>query len=271
MESLVLDDDFSCRKILQQILREFGRCDCFAEGEGALAAIRSAYQEGEPYKLLCLDIRLPGLKGSELLKQIREEESKRGIGGLDGIKVLMVSGLTDKDTILEAFRNGCEAYLVKPIDRKALLNKLHEFNLITSREASASAGKKEVPEEVKIFLLESFDLLEKVEAELLQLEADPQNIPLVQSIFRSVHTIKGNSGFLELKNLEKICHRGEALLDCLRNGTLSTTPQVMEVLFQLVDLARFNIGHIELHCKDSEAGAEPILASLETLIAQKGA
>lgn len=132
MKSLVVEDDFVTRKMLQKILSQFGDTDVAVDGVEALDAIRAAREGNASYDVICLDIMLPELDGREALKKLRQEESENGIEGLDGIKVVMVTGLSDKDNILGAFREGCEAYIVKPFSPEDLINKLKSFELIPS-------------------------------------------------------------------------------------------------------------------------------------------
>ncbi|MCB0333119.1 MAG: Hpt domain-containing protein, partial [Bdellovibrionales bacterium] len=60
----------------------------------------------------------------------------------------------------------------------------------------------EIPEEVKIFLVEAYENLDQVEQDLVDLEKAPTDGELINSVFRAIHTIKGNSGFLAFNKLE---------------------------------------------------------------------
>ena len=116
-------------------------------------------------------------------------------------------------------------------------------------------GTMELPEEVKVFLLESYENLDRVEDDLLILEKDPGNVERLNSVFRAIHTIKGNSGFLGLKGLETVCHRGETVLDRLRSGKLKLSADLASVLLELVDLIRSFLSGVE------DSGEEPKLDS----------
>ena len=130
MRILVAEDDFVSRKILQVILSPYGICDIAVDGEEAIQAFKVAFEEGELYDLVCLDIMMPGADGQEVLKTIRGIEKENGIGGLDGAKVLMVTALNDGDNIMRAFREQCEGYITKPVDKQRLLGQLRELKLI---------------------------------------------------------------------------------------------------------------------------------------------
>ena len=127
MKSLVVEDDFVSRRLLQRILSAFGEADVAVSGEEAVEAFDEAVKEKAPYEVICLDINLPGMDGQEVLKTIRAKEKELGIEGLDGAKIIMTTGLGDKNSILTAFREGCEAYVKKPFSRSDILGKLADL------------------------------------------------------------------------------------------------------------------------------------------------
>jgi two-component system, chemotaxis family, sensor kinase CheA len=71
---------------------------------------------------------------------------------------------------------------------------------------------------VQEFLVESNENLDRLESELVKLEADPKSSDLPASIFRSIHSIKGACGFLGFNKLQALAHAGESLLGKLRDG-----------------------------------------------------
>ena len=127
MKILIAEDDFSSRKLIQRILEPTGQCDVAINGREAMVAFTEALKQGARYDLICLDVMMPQMSGMDVLKAIREEEARLGIGGLDGVKIIMTTCLQGSEDVLGAFREGCEAYLVKPIDRAQLLNKIKEL------------------------------------------------------------------------------------------------------------------------------------------------
>jgi two-component system chemotaxis sensor kinase CheA len=95
------------------------------------------------------------------------------------------------------------------------------------------------------FLIESQEGLDRMERCLTDLEQRPDDAALIAEIFRSVHTIKGTTGFLGYKRLETLAHSGENLLGLLREGKLSATAPVITVLLELLDALRFILRAIE--------------------------
>ena len=121
MKILIVEDEFVCRHVLQELLSPYGECDMAVNGKEAVDAFESALAGNRPYNLVCLDIMLPEMDGQEALKKMREIERKYQIGGLDGVKIIMTTALEDFDNIKRAFIEQCEGYLVKPIQEKKLL------------------------------------------------------------------------------------------------------------------------------------------------------
>ena len=131
MKILIVEDEFVCRHVLQELLSPYGECDMAVNGKEAVDAFESALAGNRPYNLVCLDIMLPEMDGQEALKKMREIERKYQIGGLDGVKIIMTTALEDFDNIKRAFIEQCEGYLVKPITREKIITQLKELSLIT--------------------------------------------------------------------------------------------------------------------------------------------
>jgi two-component system chemotaxis sensor kinase CheA len=104
------------------------------------------------------------------------------------------------------------------------------------------------------FLIESQEGLDRMERCLTELEERPQDTGLLADIFRSVHTIKGTTGFLGFKRLEKLAHSGENLLGLLRDGKLAADRPIITGLLQLLDGLRAILKIIE--AEDSEGSGE---------------
>lgn len=91
---------------------------------------------------------------------------------------------------------------------------------------------------IKDFLIESNDHLENVESKILQLEKNPKDMEIINNIFRSIHNIKGSSGFMGFKDIGKVSHELETLLDEARKSRLKITPPIFEILYEGVDILK---------------------------------
>ena len=130
MKSLVVEDDFAARKLMQRWLSQVSDCDIAVNGIEAVDAFNEALKEGVPYDLVCLDIMMPQMDGHQALEAIRQIESEQGIVGLDSVKVIMTTALDDSKRVLGAFREGCEGYIVKPVKKQKLLTEMEKLGLI---------------------------------------------------------------------------------------------------------------------------------------------
>ncbi len=98
---------------------------------------------------------------------------------------------------------------------------------------------------VEEFLVESHENLDQLDQDLVALEQDPRSRDRLSSIFRTIHTIKGTSGFLAFNRLEEVAHVGENLLSRLRDGALELNPRRTDALLQMVDTIRALLAAIE--------------------------
>lgn len=131
MKTLIVEDDFLARALLSTLLSEYGICHVALNGKEALDAIKCAFDENDPYDLICLDIMMPVMNGQEALLELRKMEVERGLKGLDTTKVIMITAIDDSANIMKSFRQGqCEAYLTKPLDRNKLIGHIRDLGLI---------------------------------------------------------------------------------------------------------------------------------------------
>lgn len=119
---------------------------------------------------------------------------------------------------------------------------------------------------VKEFLVESYENLDRLDQELIALEADPHSHEILASIFRTIHTLKGTSGFLAFNQLEKLTHAGENLLVRLRDGLLELTPEITTALLATVDTVRQILAQIETTGSESERDDSDLMAALARLL-----
>lgn len=132
MRCLIVDDTLVARTMMKKYLSPYAYCDFAEDGEEAVAAVRQSIDKSEPYDLICLDIMMPKMDGHKALEVIRQIENEHGINGLDGVKVIMTTALGNSENIFGAFRRGCEAYVVKPVEKKKLYAEMEKLGLTQS-------------------------------------------------------------------------------------------------------------------------------------------
>ena len=120
---LVVDDNFTNRQLILEILKELAVCDLASNGREAIEAYNQSLKKGG-YDLVLLDVAMPEIDGVEFLKKVRENEKKAGILLGEGLPIIMVTAF--KEPFKEAFSYGCDDYIVKPIDPDQLISKIKE-------------------------------------------------------------------------------------------------------------------------------------------------
>lgn len=130
MKCLIVEDDLVSRKLLEAYLADCADCSVAGDGREAVEVFEEALDFGRPFDLICLDVMMPDMDGHEALTEIRRIEAERGIGGLDGVKVIMTTALDDSASIFGSFREGCEAYVVKPVGKDKLMAEIEKLGLL---------------------------------------------------------------------------------------------------------------------------------------------
>lgn len=131
MKSLIVDDILENRLLLYSIIHPFGPCDQAANGLEAVDLVEAAIADEIPYDLILLDIMMPKMDGQRALRTIRTLEQEYGFSGSNEAVILMVTAVDTPEAATEAFFTGyCTDYLLKPITRQIVLEKLQEYGLI---------------------------------------------------------------------------------------------------------------------------------------------
>jgi two-component system, chemotaxis family, sensor kinase CheA len=117
---------------------------------------------------------------------------------------------------------------------------------------------------LKDFLTETNESLERVDAELVRFEQEPNNSEILANIFRLVHTIKGTCGFLGLARLETLAHAAEALMDRFRSG-LPVTSDAVSLVLATVDRIKVILDAIEAHEREPNGDDGELIAQLHQL------
>ena len=102
----------------------------------------------------------------------------------------------------------------------------------------------EFQEILQDFLVESFELIEQLDQDLVELESRPDDLDLLNRIFRVAHTIKGASSFLNFDVLTHLTHHMENILNLARHGDLRIDADVMDVILESIDLMKARLTQI---------------------------
>ena len=130
MRTLIVEDDFTSRLLLQTFLSRYGECHVTINGKEAVEAFHLALEDDNPYDLICMDIMMPEMDGKAAVREIRELEEAQGILSTSGAKIIMITALDDVKNVAASFGALCDAYVLKPLDIGQLVSHLKAFALI---------------------------------------------------------------------------------------------------------------------------------------------
>jgi two-component system chemotaxis sensor kinase CheA len=136
-----------------------------------------------------------------------------------------------------------------------------------SARSAAVVGANDNEEFIQEFLVESTENLDQLDRDLIALEQAPGDEERLASIFRTVHTIKGNSGFFGFSKLGALTHSGEHLLGRLRDGKLSLDDRVTGSLYSMVDAVRAILRTIEATGSEGDHDFRDLAQRLTTVAA----
>ena len=122
---------------------------------------------------------------------------------------------------------------------------------------------------VQDFLVESREILDQLQEQLVGLEQRPDDRDMLNAVFRGFHTIKGGAGFLNLDSLVQVCHHTEDLFNLLRQGDKRITAELMDVVLQALDVVQAQFGDLDAG-RDPRPASAQLLASLEALAVADG-
>lgn len=129
MRILVVDDDGPCRKLLETMLAKLGELEAAEGGREALSAFKGAWEDWRPFNLIFLDILMPDIDGKQVLLKIRELEKEKKISEQNQARIIMVTGLSEEEMVRDCLINGCDDFIVKPIDIKLVFEKVKKLGL----------------------------------------------------------------------------------------------------------------------------------------------
>jgi len=112
------------------------------------------------------------------------------------------------------------------------------------------------------FLVEAGEILESLGEQLVELEQSPEDLDLLNAIFRGFHTIKGGAGFLALDPLVTVCHKAEDVFDILRQGERKVSPELMDVILEVVDVVNVMFDQIRAG-NDPDEADESLVSRLQ--------
>ena len=130
MRILIVDDDTTNTNLLASMVAKLGESETAHSGKEAISVFKSAWEDWRPFDLIFLDILMPEMDGCEVLIKIRELEKEKQIADKFKASIIMVSGVSEKEMVMACLRDGCDDFLVKPIETRLLFNKINNIRLL---------------------------------------------------------------------------------------------------------------------------------------------
>lgn len=130
VKCLVVDDDELGRELIANYLDGVAECDMAENGLKAVELFRSAFEGGEPYDLMILDIVMPEMDGHTAAKEIRLIEKEWGVPMNNGVSIVVLSSLNTPNDVIQAYVSArSAAHLVKPVRPDKLLATLDKLGM----------------------------------------------------------------------------------------------------------------------------------------------
>ena len=127
---LVVDDDELGRELIAQYLEGIAECEMAENGLKAVEKFRNAFECGNPYDLIILDIMMPEMDGHAAAKGIRQIEKEWGVSINEGVSIMVLSALNTPNDVIQAYVSArSAAHLVKPVQPAKLLATLSKLGI----------------------------------------------------------------------------------------------------------------------------------------------
>jgi two-component system, chemotaxis family, chemotaxis protein CheY len=132
MNFLIVDDEMTALIKMKAMLSAYGNCTAVTNGYHALEQCASAIKKGAPYDLITIDIGLPKVSGLKVLQAISQLESDNNV---PASKKIMVTASGTKENLLKASSSGCNGFIVKPVRKDTLEEKMAALGFSKKKES----------------------------------------------------------------------------------------------------------------------------------------
>ncbi len=126
--------------------------------------------------------------------------------------------------------------------------------------------KMDVSQYLEIFLDETKEHLQNLNTQILELEADPENMDTINEIFRAAHSLKGMAGTMGYKRMQNLTHDMENVFSEVRNGNIKVQPEMIDVLFRCLDALDEYTNNIQESADEGTNDNEPLIKQLNDIL-----
>ena len=128
----------------------------------------------------------------------------------------------------------------------------------------------DVSQYLEIFIDESNEHLQNLNTQILNLEAEPENMDTINEIFRAAHSLKGMAGTMGYKRMQNLTHDMENVFSEVRNGQIKVLPNMIDILFQCLDALEEYVSNIRESSDEGTNDNEPLIQQLNAVLYNKG-
>ncbi len=127
MKIMIVDDEMAALTKMKVLLSAFGECTLCTGSQQAVQLCAKAIEGGRPFELITIDIHLGQADGNDLLEQINQLEAKQRA---TPAKKLIITASGTKENLVKAYQKGCDGFIVKPVQRDALDQKMLSLGFV---------------------------------------------------------------------------------------------------------------------------------------------
>jgi serine/threonine-protein kinase len=250
---LIVDDSAAARRHVHNVLGALGISDMIeaANGKHAIELL-----ESNTIDLVVSDYHMPEVDGRDLVRYIRSHPRYRFV------PVLMITSDQDQDRLSALEQAGVSALCDKPFDPETVRDFLER---VAAQFDAAQQPAARLGETLEVFLSEGREYLSDLDSRLIALGKRVATREDSSGIFRTLHALKGSSGFLGFDKLAAVSDVGERVLKQMRDGKLAMTPDTVAVLAALVDAIREILRSIEATGRDGDQDYSGLIRRLSHL------
>jgi HD-like signal output (HDOD) protein/CheY-like chemotaxis protein len=244
MRVLIVDDEPVSRNLLEKVMRDIAECEAADSGVTAIVAYKKALETWAPFDLMTLDISMPEMNGKEVLNQIRKIEKDKGIQRDRQIKIFMVSGHSDKETIVRCVEIGCDDFISKPFNKRIIAGKLEKLGFdIPGKERLEGEVEKKVEKEGKEKALDQKGLMRNTISDIVeQFNRGEIDMPVLPMVIQDVQKVM-NEPFATVYDLAEVIVRDAVIsirLIAIANSPLYRGSQEIRTVEKAIPRLGFN-------------------------------
>jgi two-component system chemotaxis sensor kinase CheA len=254
---LVVDDSESILIAFESALKEHGRYKYLLASDVDQALKR---MKSNKVFLIISDFKMPGMSGIEFCEHLRKQQ--------DNTPFVIITGYADKSVAIQSVNSGVSEFIEKPLNYDQIVGIVEKYG--QQRKSELALERKEFETLCRSFADEAENILMGLDNLVLKMEESPDDIGLIDRIFRSLHTLKGASSIVNgSKPYFNLCHIFESTLSEIKHQRLGVSHEVINCMLDSIDYLKSQaekIREVDFILENSEM----LVQSFESVLEQAG-